>query len=152
AGLACRPDLEMADRHAACSAWMARLLEVAQREGADRVHLARQNLSPFSLSTEREEIPFWVMEHGFQLGIGYGPNGLAPAPGLATVAADQIVATSGGGESELFAALKESCRRAVRKAERAGAQVWDATTAGNCVEAYYRIAQLSSVRTGEAIP
>jgi hypothetical protein len=150
-GLASAPDLAAGEARAVRTAWMTEISRVAGDLDADRIHLARQNLTPSSLSPTREEIPFWVMEHGFQLGQGYGPAGLAPAPGMATAVADQIVPLE-GSEEELFAGLKDSCRRAVRKASKAGARADDVTGQEDAVESYYRIAELSAARTGEQLP
>jgi len=149
-GLACAPQLTPDERRGAEAAWMNEIFEIARREDADRIHLARQNLSPAWLSPSREEIPAWVMKHRFQLGQAYGPGGLVPAPGLSTVAADQIVVL-GGTEEEQFARLKDTCRRAVRKAGKAGARAVVMTQRDRCVDSYYELARRSAERTGEQL-
>jgi hypothetical protein len=129
---------------------MQRVLEVAERGEADRIQLGIQNLAPRARSHEREEVPFWVLEHDFFLGLQFGLWGLAPAPGMTTCASDQIVEL-GASEDTLWRALHESCRRAVRKAEAAGVEFERAAAATAAAE-YFDLARLSAVRTGEELP
>ena len=127
---------------------MRTILGIAAAEDADRIQLNSQNLSPVNLTAERQEIPRWV-EENFQLGMNFGPNGMLPVPGMATCCADQVVVLD-ADESELFAALAESCRRAIRKAERH--EVSFAGPGSDDVATYWRLAQLAAARTGERLP
>lgn len=149
-GLATGVEVEGSILAATRSAWLRRVEEVAREADADRIHLARQNLSPASLGSEREEIPHFVMDHGFHLGQNFGPAGIVPAPGLATVVADQIVALD-AEEEILFNRTKDTCRRAVRKAERSGAEFQDVTRMADPIYLYYSLAKCSAKRTGEQL-
>jgi hypothetical protein len=150
-GLAMLPDLDNSEAKAVSDCWMQKILEVAKKNNADRIHVARQNLSPSALSSKRDEIPFWVTDYGFQLGQSYGPGGLAPGPGLATTIVDQIIDLQ-KSEEQLFAGLNDSCRRAIRKAERSKSLFIDATSGAKCIENYYQLAKLSAARTQEQLP
>ena len=150
AGLALVDGLSRAERGAARSLAMQAVFEAAQAADADRIQLSVQNLAPASLGPNREEVPFWVSEHGFFLGVGVGPRGICPAPGLSTLAADQLVALDGADEAELFARLDDSCRRAVRKAQRSGVTTeWAAPESAAGI--YCRLAARSAERTGETL-
>jgi hypothetical protein len=129
---------------------MRTVMEAAVREQADRVQLNSQNLAPANLGPLRDEVPLWAREFGFDLGLNFGPNGMLPVPGMATCCADQIVSL-GDEEGALFSRLSESCRRAVRKAQKAGIQ-FDDRGPEDAVEAYWQIAQAAAVRTGESLP
>jgi hypothetical protein len=150
-GLALIPEFAGPEVRAARRLAMNHLDELAAAERVDRIHLNCQNLAPRNLSGRREEIPFWVMEDGYHLGLHFGPNGFLPVPGMATCCADQIVPLAGRSEEDLFAALDEACRRAVRKAQRSGLTIVVAAEP-EAVEAYYQIALSSSKRTGETLP
>jgi hypothetical protein len=126
-----------------------RIMAIAEAEQADRIQLNAQNLAPANMTSERPEIPFWVQEHGFHLGLQFGANGMLPAPGMSTCCADQIVSLA-GSEETLFGALSDSGRRAVRKAVAAGLE-FEVGTDERCVEEYYAIAQLGAERTGETL-
>jgi hypothetical protein len=121
----------------------------AAAEDADRIQLNTQNLAPVNLSDARDEIPVWVREYGFHLGMNFGPGGMFPVPGMATCCADQIVALA-PDEAALFAGLDDGCRRAVRKAEKAGVEFEPASP--NVLEDYWRLAQAGALRTGEQLP
>jgi len=149
-GLATLPGLERSCHSLIQSTWLEEIERVAQSADADRIHLARQNLAPASLGPEREEIPHFVTENRFQLGQNFGPLGVLPAPGLSTTVADQIVELD-AEEADLFMRLKESCRRAVRKAEKASAEFKEITQAQDPIAIYYKLAQLSAERTGEQL-
>ena len=129
---------------------MGEIQRIARVIGADRIQLSVQNLAPRSRSGQRDHVPVWVSDHGFQLGIGFGPNGLEPAPGYATLAADQIVELD-QDEADLWAGLDEACRRAVRKAEKSGL-TFEASQDGADLDRYWRLAGRSAERTGEALP
>jgi hypothetical protein len=150
-GLAFAPDLDAVEIAAARRASLDAILNVAADLDADRIYLGQQNLAPESLSFERVEIPFWIIDHGFQLGNSFGPLGLAPAPGLASTVVDQIVALA-RPKDELFNALTKNCRYTVRKAMGEGFDIENLTIDGACIDEYYRLALLSAQRTGEAIP
>lgn len=149
-GLAMVSDLDAVDRASIRATWIKKVESAAELADADRIHLARQNLAPASLGPEREEIPHFVTENRFQLGQNFGPLGVLPAPGLSTAVADQIVELD-AEEADLFMRLKESCRRAVRKAEKAGAVFKEITHEQDPIAIYYKLAQLSAERTGEQL-
>src|SRR5262249_32316518 len=73
-----------------------------------------------------------------------------PAPGFAVLAADQIVELQ-VTEDELWSGLNEACRRAVRKAEKAGL-TFATTRDASALERYWSMAQRSVERTGESLP
>lgn len=148
-GLAMRGDLSPAETRAVQSHAMNRILHVASALGADRIQLNSHNLNPRNRTAQRDVIPFWVIENGFQLGLGFGPNGLDPAPGFAVTNADQIVDLSEPVEV-LFAKLDEACRRAVRKAEKAQL-LFVVDKSADRLERYFALAKASSLRTGEAL-
>lgn len=150
-GLALLPGLQPEKIAAARSIAMNAIVQAAGQHDADRIYLAHQNLAPQSLSVERREIPFWVIDYGFELGNSFGPVGIAPAPGLATTVVDQIVDLT-QSEEMLFARLEESCRRAIRKGLKAGLQTSDLGTSSNHMDEYWRLANLSAERTGEQLP
>jgi len=148
-GLALLDGLEPGAIKAVRAVAMRQIQIVAEQVSADRIQLNHQNLAPKRTYGECNEIPFWVSEFGYFLGLGIGPSGLAPAPGLATCCADQIVELSRSEES-LFAALDESCRRAVRKAQANGLSCNEGTS-NDVVRDYYALAELSAERTGESL-
>jgi len=147
-GLALLPSLPPGAVRAARRLAMTHLHRTARRLGVDRVHLNAQNLAPRNLCGQREEVPFWVADHGYQLGMHFGPAGPLPVPGMSTCCADQVVALAGLGEEHLFRGLEEGCRRAVRKAQKKGLEARVADGPDAAAE-YYRLARLSSTRTGE---
>jgi hypothetical protein len=147
-GLALVDGLDASTARAARSVAMRHISEIAALIDADRIQLNSQNLAPQNLGALRSEIPFWVSDYGYFLGLGIGPNGMAPAPGLATCCADQIVALQQPAEN-LFSQLDESCRRAVRKAQVAGLEWCEGDDAP--VADYYKLAEMSSARTGESL-
>ncbi len=150
-GLACLDTLTNSVRRTARNMVMRRIDELATELRADRVQLNVQNLAPESFSPDRQEIPFWVLDHGFHLGLRFGPMGIYPSPGMSTCAADQIVDLS-RTEDLLFSMLEDSCRRAVRKAESAPLEVEAyADDVSSVIDAYYELAVASAKRTGEAI-
>jgi hypothetical protein len=149
-GLAVAAGTSDADVNAARSLAMRRIEELAEEHDVDRIQLNSHNLAPENLSAERREIPFWVEDHGFYLGLHFGEGGMLPAPAMATCNADQIV-DLGPGEEQLFAGLEESCRRAVRKATGHGL-AFDPGSGAAAVEAYVALARRAAVRTGESLP
>jgi hypothetical protein len=150
-GLALIGDLSPADVRAARRLAMSQVHHVAVTEGADRIQLNSQNLAPCNRSPEREDVPFWVLEDGYQLGLHFGPEGFLPVPGMVTSCVDQIVPLAGRTEAELFGALDEACRRAVRKAVGNGLRVV-VGEGREAIERYYDLALRSATRTGEQLP
>jgi hypothetical protein len=146
-GLALAEGLSAGDIKAAQSAAMHQIKMTAADLDADRVQLGNQILAPANYAVS--EVPFWIMEHGFFLGVSVGPHGLAPAPGMAACCADVIIELN-RPEEELFSRLEESCRRAVRKAIAAGLSL--VIAGDHPMETYYTLAQASSIRTGETLP
>jgi hypothetical protein len=147
-GLVTADELIERDLKAARSAAMREVLALANRLDVDRIQLNSHNLAPANLGPSRAEIPFWVADHGFELGLAFASEGLCPAPGMATVNADQIVDLE-QSEEQLFARLDEACRRAVRKAQSYGLEFIEGTS--DAVEDFYQLAQLSAQRTGETL-
>lgn len=150
-GLACMDTLSAAVRRTVRKIAIRRIEELATELRADRIQLNVQNLAPESFTLDRQEIPHWVLDHGFQLGLRFGPMGIYPSPGMSTCAADQIVDLS-QTEETLFSRLEDSCRRAVRKAEAASLVV--EVCMGNLsavMESYFELAIASAKRTGESI-
>lgn len=147
-GLALADGLDDGTINAARSTSIRRIEKIAGTIDADRVQLNTQNLAPENSSLRRREIPFWVSDYGYLLGLGIGPGGIAPAPGIATCCADQIVELN-QNEEKLFSRLDESGRRAVRKAQTAQLECCEGTNEPICE--YYAIAELSAKRTGETL-
>lgn len=149
-GLALISDIGAATANAARTVAMKEMLALADLHDVDRVQLNGHNLAPVNRSEGREEIPFWVREHGFHLGLAFGPNGMLPCPGVSTINADQLV-DLGATEDELFANLDEGCRRAVRKADKSGLS-FEISSEASALGPYIDLARASAARTGEALP
>lgn len=149
-GLALVDDLPAASVNEASATAMRAVLDSASAEDADRIQLNVQNLAPVNLTSARDEIPLWVREYGFQLGLHFSPNGMLPVPGMVTCCADQLVRLD-LDEPDLFARLSESCRRAVRKAQKGNVE-FEVATGDADVADYWRLAQLAAHRTGETLP
>ena len=149
-GLALIDDLSAATVSEAWALAMGHVMDTARTEDADRIQLNSQNLCPYNLDHRRQEIPVWVRDYEFELGLNFGPNGMLPVPGMSTCCADQIVAL-GPAAPELFSGLDNSCRRAVRKAQAAGLE-FEASGVADVVAAYWELAQLAAQRTGEQLP
>jgi hypothetical protein len=149
-GLALRPGLSPRDRRAAQSAAMARVFSIAEALDVDRIGLNVHNLAPVCFTPKRPEIPFWVTENGFRLGLNLGEGGVCPSPGLSTCFADQIVHLGQPVEA-MFGRLEESCRRAIRKATRYEL-TFRVAHAMEELDVYLNLAQRSAARTGEALP
>jgi hypothetical protein len=147
-GLALVDGLDGPTVRAAQSVAIRNVFSLAESMDVDRVQLNSHNLAPLNLSPARREIPFWVEEFGFFLGLQVGKDGIVPAPGMATCNADQIV-DLGGAEEELFRRLDN--RQNVRKAQAAGL-VFEIGEDESCVDSYYAIARRSASRTGEQLP
>jgi hypothetical protein len=150
-GLALLPTLEAADINRIRSLAMERIGVIAASLDVDRIQLNVQNLAPESLTADRQEIPFWMHGRGFNLGLRFGPDGIMPTPGVSSCCADQIVPL-GASEESLLANLTADRRWAVRKALSAGLDgivVTDVTQ--ETIDRYYRLAQVSAERTGEAL-
>jgi hypothetical protein len=128
---------------------MARIFEIADEVDADRIQLNAHNLAPARRSATRDEVPFWVSEFGFELGLQIGPSGIAPAPGMSTLCADQIVSLEAEPDV-LFDRMEPACRRAVRKARKEGVSArWVEPLAE--LPVYWELARTSAARTGEAL-
>lgn len=147
-GLALVEGLDPPTVKAAQSAAMRSVLGLAEKLDADRIQLNSHNLAPQNLSPARREIPFWVEDYRFFLGLQIGKDGMVPAPGMAACNADQIVELS-RSEEEMFRRLDN--RQNVRKAQAAGLTL-EAGTASSCIDDYYEIARKSAVRTREKLP
>jgi hypothetical protein len=148
-GLALVPDLTPAERASARSQAMAHIFALADACDASRIQLNSHNLAPENLSPDRQEIPFWVEHYGFYLGLNFAPMGMLPAPTMATCNADQLVKLD-ATEEQLFAALDQKCRNAVRQALQKELEL-DVARSSDAVETYYAIAKLSAERTREAL-
>lgn len=149
-GLATSEGIDRGAKRAVHSAAMEEIFRLAELYDVDRIQLNSHNLAPINRSTSREEIPFWVRDFGFHLGIAFGPNGMTPFPGLSTVNADQLIDLD-RSESDLFANLDEGCRRAVRKAIKAGLE-FELATDRSALKSYLEVAEESATRTGEVLP
>lgn len=149
AGVAACDGIAKNDLKSARRAAMAHILELAEQLDVDRIQLSSHNLAPRNLGLQREEIPFWVEDYGFEPGVALYSGGVLAAPGMSTCNADQIVDLD-AEEDELFARLEESCRRAVRKGESNALRLSEAMAEADVFE-YYRIAKLSASRTGESL-
>lgn len=145
-GLAVLDNLSSSSIKTARSIAMQHIYSLAQKYSADRIQLNCQNLAPGNLSQRRHEIPFWVENEGFFLGMNFGVNGMIPAPGLSVCCADQVVSLF-EDNAIIFSQLEESCRRAIRKAERHGLSI----EINASVDEYYSLAELASMRTGESL-
>jgi len=149
-GLALRSNLAPSEARAARSAAMNRIFELAEQEDADRIQLNAHNLAPRNLGPNRSEIPFWVEEHGFDLGLAFGPNGMVPAPGLSTCGSDQIVDLTLTKEALFTNVDDKSGRWAIRKAKSFGLS-FDTGRNEQCIDEYYALAGKSATRTGESL-
>lgn len=146
-GLAIRNGVELPKRKAIQRFAMHHVLEVANEVKAERIQLNVQNLAPARLGIE---LPFWVSDWKFYYGLGFGPNGIVPAPGLNTCCADQIVDLH-PDEDEIFSRFAEACRRAVRKAQKFELSA-TAEPIDTAISTYYDLALKSATRTGENLP
>jgi hypothetical protein len=130
---------------------MDHIKRLSSQIDADRIQLNSHNLAPKNLSAQREEIPFWVDEDSFYLGLYFTGTGFVPVPGMRSCSADQIVHLKNANTEELFQGLHDSCQRAVKKAIKNGLEI-EFADAPSHIDSYYKIAQLSSERTGEVLP
>jgi hypothetical protein len=147
-GLALRDDLTVETRQAAWKQAMRHVFAEAEHHDVDRVLLNAQNLAPANLAARTAEIPPWVREYGFELGLHMTPVGDRAVPGMSNVYADQVVSLDSSVD-ELFRGLDSACQRAVRKAEKAGLTFEEAQN--DPVPAYYELATISAQRTGETL-
>jgi hypothetical protein len=150
-GMALLDHLSSAEIHSAQALGIQHIFTLAEMNDIDRIQLNAHNLAPKNLSAQREEIPFWVADYHFYLGLYFGPQGFNPAPGMVTCCADQIINLGESSEEELFQNLEESCRRAVRKAIRNDLALHSIENE-NAIVDYYALAQLSRERTDENLP
>jgi len=149
-GLALLPGIGEATVRSAERSAMAQIFRFAEQFDVDRIQLNVHNLAPVCFGPKRPEIPFWVREDGFYLGLNFMGGGYIALPGLASCCADQIVDLTQPTEV-LFRRLDESCRRAVRKAERSGLAL-QVTHSSEVLDTYFELALRSARRTGEALP
>ncbi|PAY04479.1 hypothetical protein CK489_35190 [Bradyrhizobium sp. UFLA03-84] len=149
-GLAIPEGIDRNTMRAVRSAAMKQIFALGELYDVDRIQLNSHNLAPANRSASREEIPFWVRDFGFHLGIAFGPHGMTPFPGLSTVNADQLIDLD-RSEDELFVNLDDGCRRAVRKAIKAGLE-FELATDRSALDSYLEIARESAARTGEVLP
>ena len=147
-GFACIDSLNASGRKAAQSIVMNHIFELAKSNNVDRIQLNSQNLSPVNQGESREEIPFWVKEYGFHFGLNFSQSGMSPAPGMSTLNADQQIVLD-IPEDDIFSRLESSCRRAIRKAEKAS--IVFEVGEGAVIDRYYALAQASAKRTGESL-
>jgi hypothetical protein len=149
AGPAIRDALPGPVRKAAIKMLMRQILDESRRLDVDRIHLNSHNLAPASSDGRTMEIPFWVQEFGFQLGLYTGQNGDLALPGLSSVSADQIVDLT-EAEDTVFQRLDENFRKAVRKGRKAGFAIEEDDK--EPIEDYYTLAEVSAQRTQECLP
>jgi hypothetical protein len=149
AGPAFRDGLAPSAREAAEEAAMRHILEEGSRQEVDRIQLNAHNLAPAVADHRSVELPFWVRDFGFRLGLHTALNGDLALPGLSTLSADQVVELA-DAEEALFQRLDENCRKAVRKAVKSGLtlQVAEQDPIGD----YYALAEVSARRTQEHLP
>ncbi|WP_375775725.1 GNAT family N-acetyltransferase [Bradyrhizobium sp. ma5] len=147
-GLALPPDLSVGRANAAKHAAMKEILALAEVYDVDRIQLNSHNLTSRNRSGSRDEIPFWVERYGFQLGVAFGPGGMAPCPGVATLNADQLLDLEPPTEV-LFQNLRD--RASVRQAMKQNL-AFEITSDVAVLKDYMAIAEASSARTGEPIP
>jgi hypothetical protein len=150
AGLALRPGAEPSEIRAARAAAMERIFAIAEAADADRIQLNVHNLAPESLDLERPEIPFWVEEYGFELGLAFTSYGMLPAPGMTTCNSDQIINLE-ASEERLLGRVTGSGRRSLRTADSLGLE-FDSAQRPSTIDEYYALAIRSAERTGEILP
>jgi hypothetical protein len=149
AGPAFRDALPAPVRKAAIKMLMRQILDESRRLDVDRIQLNLHNLAPALNDGRTMEIPFWVQEFGFQLGLHTGPNGDLALPGLSSVSADQIVDLA-EAEETVFQRLDENFRKAVRKATKAAFAI--EVDDKDSIKDYYALAEVSAQRTQERLP
>jgi hypothetical protein len=147
-GLALAPHIKVGQTKSARKAAMKEIIALAELHDVDRIQLNAHNLAPINRSNDRDEIPFWVKDFGFQLGISFGPNGMMPCPGLSTLNADQLVDLQ-FSENELFAKLDN--RALIRQSHKHGLS-FEVSNDLVDLDNYVTIAVESAKRTGEELP
>ncbi len=144
------PALAAGLSQSACNAARSELfrhtLGLARALRADRVHIGAQTLAP-KFRGGFPSLPAWIGDYGFHLGVAVWPGGTSGIPGCSINAADQIVDLD-VDEPILFGQLDESCRRAVRKAEKSGL-VTVVASDKRSFEVFFELALQSAKRTGE---
>ncbi|MGE0500687.1 MAG: GNAT family N-acetyltransferase [Rhizobiaceae bacterium] len=124
------------------------IVTLAHSFGVDRIQLNTHNLAPVNRSLDREEIPYFVTDFGFHLGLGFSANTLSAAPGFAVCNADQIVDLT-QTEDALWERLTN--RAVIRKADKVGL-TFDIGRDPGRLDDYWTLATASALRTGEALP
>lgn len=150
AGLAVRRDVAPSLVEILRRAAIARIDTLSELYGADRIQLGIHNLAPKFRGDRDEAGFFWCDGAGYEAGIDYGPQGMRPLPGRSTLEADQIVDLT-REETAIFDGFIPACRRAIRKAEKAGLRFEWALPA-TALDRYWALALKSAARTGEVLP
>lgn len=150
ASLALRNGLESGVVKAGRSLALRRIFELAHAYGVDRIHQGEQTATPKHMSSREPQLSYLIADYNFQAGMSFAPTGMNPCPGLSVSVADQIVGLE-QPERELFAHLSAPCRRAVRRAEKSGL-TWGIQKMSEALSDYMELAEISSLRTGEALP
>jgi hypothetical protein len=152
-GPAFRADMGTSERKAVIKVLMQHILECGVRKDTDRIQLNANNLAPANRGDRTAEVPFWVRDYGFQLGLHVGPNGDLALPGMSAVCADQIIDLT-VPEEAVLQRFEANFRSAVRQASKQPLRFDPGTGPSNRddLAEYYRLAQLSAARTGEVLP
>jgi hypothetical protein len=150
AALAHVPGLDVSAVKSLRTVAMRHIDGMARELNVDRIQFGIQNLAPESLGPGRVEIPFWVTDYHFLLGVHYNQTGALPVPGMVTLAVDQIVDIRHSPEV-LFARLDDACRRAVRKAEANGLRCVQREL-DEAIDDYYELAQHRAQQTKQGLP
>jgi hypothetical protein len=149
AGLAVHPDFA-GQRRAIEGVVMDRVRQLGSVRQVQRIHLSVQNLAPRSLSVDRDHIPFWVMDYGFNLGLACAPAGFEIAPGRSNVFADLVVDLR-PALGVLRAGFTSACRRALAQAETHSLNFAASVGFGATAE-FHELAKRSAQRTEEQLP
>ncbi|MCO5090655.1 GNAT family N-acetyltransferase [Bosea sp. (in: a-proteobacteria)] len=150
AGLVLAPDLEPASRRQIQTSALKHVEALAALADADRIQMSQSTLAPGFRAAQRAELPFWVSEFGYQLGVSFSANGMWAIPGLSTVAADQQVDLA-GSDDVLFERLDPACRRAIRKAQQ-NDLTFSCGYGSAELDRYFALARRSAERTREPLP
>jgi Acetyltransferase (GNAT) domain len=150
ASLALRNGLDGGAVKAGRSLALRHIFELAQAYSVDRIHQGEQTATPKQMSSRKPQLSYLIADYNFQAGMSFAPTGMDPCPGLSVSVADQIIGLE-QPEQELFARLSGPCRRAIRRAEKSGL-TWDIKKMSEALSAYMELAEVSALRTGEALP
>jgi len=128
---------------------MEAIFHLAEKLDSDRVQLNELTFLP-AYTWQANRVPFWITDYGFHLGLQLAPLGIMPAPFMSSCAADQLVDLQPLEEC-IFQSFKESCRRAIRKAEEMGVSLVLIDDPEKAIKQYYQLAEKSAIRTGETL-